>query len=194
MSRAAAAACSAEAFEKRYRLAGDPWQFASSEYERGRYRTIMAALTRRSYARAYEPGCSIGVLTAELARICTHVTATDIAPSAVARARERCAHLNNVEIHCADLAGPLEGGPVDLIVLSEIGYYFSSAALVRIATDLAQRLSQGGELIAAHWLGSSPDHVLHGDTVHDLLLAKLPLRWVKGERHSGFRVDSWVRP
>jgi protein-L-isoaspartate O-methyltransferase len=187
-------AVSREAFERRYRLSADPWNFATSEYERTRYQTILAALIRRRYASAFEPGCSIGVLTAELAGLCDRVTATDIAPSAVARARQHCAHLRHVDIRCADLATHPESGPFDLIVVSEIGYYFSQYDLIRIGAALAQSLSRGGELIAAHWLGNSPDHVLHGDQVHHLLRANLPLEWVKGDRADGVRVDSWLRP
>jgi SAM-dependent methyltransferase len=90
MSWPARTACSPEAFETMYRQSRDPWNFATSEYERGRYRAILDALLRGSYRRAFEPGCSIGELTARLACRCDRIVATDVAPSAVALARERC--------------------------------------------------------------------------------------------------------
>jgi len=148
---------------------------------------------RRRYKAAYEPGCSSGELTAQLARLCAQVTATDAAPSAVARARQRCAHLQNVDIHCAEVAAHLREARFDLIVLSECGYYFSPPELTRIAKLLSDSLAQGGELVAVHWLGSGQGHLLHGDAVHSLLLGNLSLQWVKGDRRSGFRIDSWMR-
>jgi SAM-dependent methyltransferase len=151
----------------------------------------MGALSRKSYASAFEPGCSTGELTAQLARVCEQVRATDISQAAVQRARARCAHLKNVEIQCADISAQLPTEPVDLIVFSEFGYYFPAPRLVSIACSLAGRLIAGGEFLAVHGLTRSTDHVLHGDAVHCQLLANLPLRWVKGERHEGFRIDTW---
>ena len=187
------AVCSASAFEQRYRSHPDPWNFATSEYERGRYRAILNALPRSTYQRAFEPGCSVGELTAQLAAICGEVLATDIAPSAVARARQRCAARGNTHIECADLAAAVPAGPFDLIVFSEIGYYFAVPELVRIGRALAGHLSEGGDFVAVHWLGSSDDHPLHGNDVHAQLLANLPLHWRHGEQHAGFRVDVWRR-
>jgi hypothetical protein len=39
-------ACSAQAFERRDPENPDPWDFASSDYERSRYRSILDALPR----------------------------------------------------------------------------------------------------------------------------------------------------
>jgi cyclopropane fatty-acyl-phospholipid synthase-like methyltransferase len=184
----------AEDFERRYRRDPDPWNFAASPYERQRYLATLAALLRPRYRHAFEPGCSVGELTLQLAARCDRVCATDIAPTAVARARARCAHLGHVEVQCADITAGLPQGAFDLIVFSELGYYFETTDLARIAFALTGSLLADGELIAVHWLGASPDHVLHGDTVHDVLRAQLPLTWVRGERHPGFRIDTWHRP
>jgi SAM-dependent methyltransferase len=154
----------------------------------------MAALTRGWYERAFEPACSVGELTVQLARRCGQVMATDLAPSAVGRARRRCHEYANVEVSQADLANGSPPGPFDLIVFSECGYYFDAASLRVIARDLEGKLQRGGEFLAVHWLGDSADHVLHGDTVHELLYAELSLQWIQGARHPGFRIDTWKRP
>jgi SAM-dependent methyltransferase len=182
---------SQDAFEARYQKHDDPWHFASSTYELRRYQTTLSALTRDSYHTVYEPGCSVGVLTERLARLSRHVIATDFAPSAVAQARARCADLPNVDILCASVARYVPEAPLDLVVFSEIGYYFDPAELARIGNALAERLNHDGEFLAVHWLGHSPHHVMHGDTVHETLREVLPLEWLKGERYSQFRIDSW---
>jgi SAM-dependent methyltransferase len=183
------------AFEAKYRQFGDPWDFTGSRYERDRYELTLRSLMRTQYRRAFEPACSIGVLTAALAERCDEVQAMDIAPSAVAMARQRCANFPRVKISCADLAAQCPEGSFDLIVFSELGYYFEEARLTRIAESLSAALEPGGELIAVHWLGTSEEHLLHGDQVHAILkdaLAK-PCAWIKGARHPGFRLDTWRR-
>ncbi len=70
---------SAEFFEAKYRAAadGDPWKFATRDYELRRYDAVMRALGGRRYARGFEPGCSVGVLTERLATVCDEVDACD---------------------------------------------------------------------------------------------------------------------
>jgi protein-L-isoaspartate O-methyltransferase len=186
-------AVSQAAFEAKYLRSADPWEFAVSPYEQRRYATTLRSLTRSYYARAFEPGCSVGVLTAALAERCGELVACDIAPTAVHLARERCERFPNVRIDQGDLANAIPQGPFDLIVFSEIGYYFEPAALAEIVRALAARMGQGGEFVAVHWRGRSEDHVLHGDEVHAILKESLKGRctWLKGERHSEFRLDVW---
>ncbi len=193
MNRGAAAACLPEAFEERYRADPDPWRFASAEYERERYRITLSALTRDRYGSAFEPGCSIGELTALLAPRCDRLLATDVSQTAVQRARQRCSEFGNVRIRCGDLRTPELETPLDLVVLSEMAYYFDAQKLETIAQGLAGALQENGTLLAAHWLGESPDHVLHGDEVHEILIRTLRLRHIKTERHPGFRLDMWIR-
>jgi SAM-dependent methyltransferase len=182
---------SQDVFEARYSQNDDPWDFATSAYELGRYQTTLSALSRTNYGTVYEPGCSVGVLTSALARMAAHVIAIDFAPSAVLRARTRCAASSNVEIHCASVATYVPDPPLDLVVFSELGYYFDPPELARIGRVLSRKLNTHGEFLAVHWLGHSPDHVMHGDQVHETLRRTLPLVWMKGERYPLFRIDSW---
>jgi SAM-dependent methyltransferase len=178
-------------FEARYSQKNDPWEFATSAYELGRYQTTLSALSRTRYGTVYEPGCSIGVLTCALARMAARVIAIDFAPSAVLRARARCSGSPNVEVHCASVATYVPEPPLDLIVFSELGYYFDAPELTRIGRVLSGNLSPRGEFLAVHWLGHSPDHVAHGNQVHETLRRNLPLDWIKGERYPLFRIDCW---
>ena len=184
---------SREFFEAMYRRDADPWDFASSEYEQGRYRAILAALDGHRYARAFEPGCSIGVLTEGLAGLCDRVDAMDLSPSAIEQAKRRCHDLKNVHLTSGSLAEAMPEGEFDLMVLSEIGYYFEELRLQEIAERLVDRLQPGGHLLAAHWLGESADHVLSGDQVHEVLGRVAGLSRVRSEQHEGFRLEVWER-
>jgi SAM-dependent methyltransferase len=180
-------------FEARYQASSDPWRFASSPYELNRYQATLNALSRSNYRRAFEPGCSVGVLTAALARRVEHLIACDIAETAVACAKERCRGLRHVQIFQRDATRGPPDGTFDLMVFSELGYYFSATRLNALARTMAGHLQPDGEFVAVHWLGSSPDHVLHGDVVHEVLAENLPCKWIGGCRHAGFRIDSWRR-
>jgi SAM-dependent methyltransferase len=180
-------------FETKYRQQVDPWDFASSHYELRRYDTIVAALNTRPYRRVFEPGCSLGVLTEKLAAFCDAVEAIDFSQTAVAQARQRCAHLPKVEISCGSLPARLPVLGFDLLVLSEIGYYFSPEEWTRISSSLVLGMEPGTTLLAAHWLGASPDHRMHGDQVHAILRADPRLKLEHEERHEGFRLDRWTR-
>jgi SAM-dependent methyltransferase len=188
---------SAEAFENRYREDPDPWNYQASPYERGKYQVTLESLSRPRYVNAFEPACSVGELTAMLAGRCSRLLATDVSQTAVQQARRRCAGLNNVRIACRDLRAdfndPGEGQPFDLIVFSEVGYYFDIESLATLARRLADALCTNGELIAVHWRGHSGDHLLHGDEVHRCLLHTLPLQHRLGDHHPGYRLDSWLK-
>ncbi|SEB71778.1 SAM-dependent methyltransferase [Terriglobus roseus] len=184
---------SSEFFEAKYRGGTDPWNFAANAYEQARYRTILRALSPGRYQHAWEPGCSVGVLTEQLAGICEQVDACDFAQSAVEQARVRCAGLPGVSVYCASLTEDAPIAMFDLVVLSEIGYYFTAEEWHDQVARIAHALQPGATLLAAHWLGHSPDHIQGGDAVHAELLACPRLLLDHSERHeqadSGFRLD-----
>jgi protein-L-isoaspartate O-methyltransferase len=162
-----------------------------SSYERDRNQAAIESLGSTAYESGFEPGCALGELTAQLARICDRLLATDVAASAVQLARRRCAAFKNVAIQCTDVSAYQPPGPFDLIVFNEIGCSYRPAELIRISIALAATLASGGELMAVH--GLDRHHALHGDAVHSLLGRHLPLEWAAGMRHGGFRIDHWVR-
>jgi SAM-dependent methyltransferase len=159
-------------FERAYSEDGDPWSFATSPYEQQKYETTVAHLNPRQYRRCFEPACSIGVLTERLADWAVRVVACDSSPSAIARARQRLGGTSNVELLVANLPEQWPSGTFDLIVFSELGYYWDEAGLDTVLDRLATSLSPGADLLAVHWLGRSADHLLHGSDVHRIMRQK----------------------
>ena len=184
---------SPEFFEAMYRSDPDPWNFSGSRYELDRYDTILKALASRRYHSAFEPGCSIGVLTEKLAGICDRLLSIDFSTTAVEQARARCAGKPHVEIRCASVFDTLPDPGLDLLVLSEIGYYFSPAEWAGLLDTLVDRVRPGGNVLAAHWLGHSRDHTSLGDEVHRVVRAHPQLRLEHEEHPEGFRLDRLVR-
>ena len=186
-------ASSAAFFEAKYQEKLDPWNFSCNPYELQRYDAIINAIAHRRYGRVFEPGCSIGVLTERLAANCDELYAIDFSPSAIARARARCAHLPQVEVRCAALPEGTPAKDFDLLVLSEIGYYFAAQDWQRISIALIDPLAQGATILAAHWLGYSRDHRISGDKVHEILLSHPKVRGDHSEYGPKMRLDRLVR-
>jgi SAM-dependent methyltransferase len=182
-----------EPFESRYRADPDPWRFATSDYEQRRYDLAIAALPRPRYRRAFEPGCAIGELTRRLAERCDEVVAIDASPTVVAEARHRCAGHANVAVRVGELPDDWPQGRFDLVVLSEIGYYFTIPALTSLRDRAVAALEPNGTLLAVHWRGHSPDHLLHGDEVHRCFAAAKALRPVGRYEEAAFVLDVWTR-
>jgi SAM-dependent methyltransferase len=184
---------SKEFFEEKYRASRDPWNFSSSSYELNRYDEIMRLLDDRIFNHAFEPGCSIGVLTERLAGSCRQLLAMDISPTAVAMARQRCQEYSNVSIVEGALPDDLPRNTFDLIIFSEIGYYFEQGVLTGLRDSLVKCLANQGLLVGLHWLGTSTDHLLTGDEVHDVLRSTNSLRMTASRRYDGFLLESWER-
>jgi len=184
---------SAEFFEAMYRERSDPWQFATDPQELARYGAILRALEGQRYRRGFEPGCSVGVLTEKLAGVCDAVEAVELSPTAAAAAQRRCARYGHVTVRCGPVEEQVLPHGTDLLVLSEIGYYFSPERWRGVAGALVEALMPGATVVASHWLGTSADHAMHGDEVHAILRAEPRLRLRHGERHATFRLDQWER-
>jgi len=146
-----------EYFERLYTRDPDPWCFATSDYEHGKYAATLAALPHPHYARAFEVGCSIGVLTRQLAARCTEVLAVDVAGAALRQAETRCADLPGVTFANMVIPGQWPAGTFDLMIYSEVIYYFSPEGRRDAAGRSVQSLRPGGAIMLVNWHGPIDD-------------------------------------
>lgn len=130
----------------------DPWGFATSDYERDKFAATLAALPRERYRSAFEVGCSIGVLTQRLAPRCDRLLSIDAAAAPVEAARQRNAAAPQVEIRRARVPEQWPEERFDLILLSEVLYYFGTEDLAEIARLTVASLDSGGTVALVHWL------------------------------------------
>ena len=110
-----------EAWDKIFALP-DPWS-CDSEYEAVKYEQTLALLPEGVFANALEIGCAEGHFTLRLAPRVGSLTAVDISPRALTRAKERCSRLKNVAFQRLDLNTSVVAGLFDLVVCSELLYY-----------------------------------------------------------------------
>ncbi|UFS60442.1 bifunctional PIG-L family deacetylase/class I SAM-dependent methyltransferase [Subtercola endophyticus] len=166
-----AVAMPAEYFDATYARSPDPWGFTDRWYEERKRAATLAALPRQRYSRGFEVGCSIGVLTEQLAPRVAALLSVDIAPAAVEKARERLAAAPNVTFRVANAATSPIDGPYDLIVFSEVGYYFTESTLDAVLDRFGTALSSDGHFIACHWRHPVSDYLQTGDEVHARIAA-----------------------
>ena len=149
-------------FETLYAQKPDPWNFSTSPYEKRKYAATLDVLSRPTYSRALEVGCSIGVFTRLLAGRCDTLLSVDTSARALDQARRDCADLAHVTFRLASLPEEFPDGTFDLIVLSEVLYYFSRTDLARVAAQCEGALTSDGEIVLCHWLGET-NYPLGGD-------------------------------
>jgi SAM-dependent methyltransferase len=154
----------APAFDGMYDDGDDPWGFTGSFYERRKRALPAAVLGRERYRVVVEIGCATGVLTRALAERAEHVVAVD--PSAAAlevAARDAPAH---VRWELGRAPGAVPEGPVDLVVLSEVGYFLTPVELLETLARVRAALAPGGEVVLVHWRHPTEGVPLDGPAVH----------------------------
>lgn len=180
-------------FEELYGRDPDPWGFERWDYERDKYAATLAALPRERYGSALEVGCSIGVLTLALSARCDRLLSLDAAEAPLAAARARLDGRPGVTLRRARVPEewPAEAADgFDLIVLSEVLYYFSRDDLADVAARAVASLRPGGDAVLVHWLPEAP-YPLGGDEAVEGFLdaAGAALRPVLARREPLYRLD-----
>lgn len=178
-------------FEAIYARSPDPWGFRSRWYEARKQALVAACLQSERYSRVFEPGCSVGVMTASLAARADHVTAMDIAPRALDLAQATVPA--NVSLIEGQVPDDWPDGRFDLIVISELAYYLEPGECGHLA-ELASRAA--GELVVVHWRHPVADYPLRGDAVHEIFAdaaATEGLHQLLAHAEPDFRIDTWTR-
>ena len=178
-----------EYFEQVYAANDDPWHFNTSAYERKKYADTLDHLPRARYANGLEIGCSIGVLTAQLAPHCEHLLSVDVSERALAQARARCVGLPQVQLQCLQIPAQMPAGSFDLVLVSEVGYYWDRPDLDRTMTLLAAQQKSGGHLMLVHWTPPVHDYPLTGDEVHEAWMARAEWRVLHDAPRESYRLS-----
>jgi SAM-dependent methyltransferase len=181
-------------FEALYRADPDPWRFRTSPYEARKYAHTLDTVGEGPMERALEVGCSIGVLTRALAPRCRRLVATELSRTALDEARIQCADHSNIDFVLATKVTDGFEGAFDLMLLSEVVYYWDDRDMAAVARAIADHLVSGGRLILVHWLGET-DYPRSADNAVDTLRQALhgSLAVVTGTRTGHYRLDMWQR-
>jgi SAM-dependent methyltransferase len=158
---------------------GDYWQLERCELNQASFARQRALLEDRRYQRALELGCGAGLFTTQLAEISDHVTALDVAPSAIEQARARGLDPKAVDFRIANIMDfdYHAEEPWDLIVMSETIYYlgwlYPMYQVCWLGSALFGATTEGGRLLMADTYGARKDYIHLPwliDTYRDLFL------------------------
>ncbi len=177
-------------FERLYESDPDPWKFATSEYERTKYAATMAALPPGRFSRCFEVGCSIGVLTHQLAQRCDSLLGVDVAENALEQARERLQDMPWARFERMAVPTEWPEGSFDLVLFSEVLYYLGADGLEEAARRTVASLAHGGTIVLVNWHGNT-DGAFTGDDAADRFIRAVSpkLRVITHERAEKYRLD-----
>ncbi|MHA7276988.1 PIG-L family deacetylase [Arthrobacter sp. Hz1] len=181
-------------FERLHAAADDPWGLQDRFYERRKRSVALALLPRERFAATLELGCSIGVLSAELAARSDSLLALDISPTAVAATQHRLAGYPAATAQAASVPRDWPAGEFDLIVLSEVGYFLTRPQLLDVVARAVASLTPDGVVLLCHWRHPVDGWELDGDTVHEIFRRSSPLALLAEQCEEDFRIDLLVHP
>ncbi|MEO7980021.1 MAG: SAM-dependent methyltransferase [Sporichthyaceae bacterium] len=179
----------ADYFARMYAVSEDPWGFRSRWYEERKRAVTLAVLDRPRYRAAFEPGCSVGVLTTALADRCERLLATDVDPTAVAATQAAVADRPHVTVEQRSVPADWPAGEFDLVVVSELGYYLDAPELGDLVDRTLGALAPGGSLLLCHWRHPVDDYPLPGDAVHERFRAEPALVAAVRHEEADFLLD-----
>lgn len=130
------------------------------------------------------------MLTSQLARRCDRLLAVDSVAAALSQARTRCRGYPGLRFELMEVPKQLPDGPFDLLVLSEVVYYWSVVDLERMAAFAMQAVEAGGDIVLVHWTGET-DYPLTGDEAAQLFIDATAscTRIVHQHRAELYRID-----
>jgi len=175
-------------FEALYAENPDPWDFESSQYEAEKYNATIAMLGGRRFANGLEIGCSIGVLTAQLAAHCDMLLAVDIVDSALAQAKTRCAGLGHVRFQKIQVPRDWLHERFDLIVLSEVLYFLDPADIGKLAALVRGSLAADGVALLVNYT-EAIDEPCSGDDAAKIFINAGGFARIGGMARERYRID-----
>ena len=154
-------------FEALHARSADPWHVRTRWYEERKRHATLAALPRPRYRSTLEIGCSIGALSEPLAGRSDQMLAIDLSERAVASARRAVG--SAAEVRVQDAVSDFPEGTYDLVVLSEVAYYWDEHEIREMCARISAVLNDDGVVVACHWRHTASDFRTPGDRVHEIL-------------------------
>ncbi len=182
-------------FDDLYSENNDPWNFETSPYEQRKYRNTLNAIPERKFKNALEIGCANGVFTALFAPQCEKLLALDLNPTALESAKKRCSHFSQCQFLQWDIVNGVPGNNFDIIILSEVGYYFQKEKLQVVFKNINDELVPGGIFVMVHWTAYVRHYPLTGLQVHEFFAEDFSefFSLIKTQRHELYELLVWEK-
>lgn len=148
--------------ERLFKRKPDPYGYFTHPHELKKQDTVFSLLKNPSPNSAMEIGCAEGAFTHKLAACCWHVTAVDVSPTALSRAKERLKSFSNITFVEGNIRILPFKEQFDAIIISEVLYYINRAHKLTqefydCMAKIAGLLAPGGRLILVHGFGNEDE-------------------------------------
>lgn len=180
-------------FDDLYSGSADPWGFRDRWYEARKREITLASLPHRRYGRAFEAGCSIGLVTEALAGRCDRLLAVDASEVVVEQAARHVSAHPQVRVERRMLPAEWPDEEFDLVVVSEVGYYLDADDLEVFVDRAIGSLAPGGVLLACHWRHPVTDYPQSGDAVHRAVRRRPDLARAVFHEETDFLLEVFTR-
>jgi hypothetical protein len=181
-------------FDRMYAATADPWDFTGRWYEARKRAITLASLPRARFRRTFEPGCSIGLLSEELAARSDSLLASDVTLLAVEATRQRLARRRGAQVEQLRVPDQWPKGEFDLVVVSEIAYYCNESAAAQIGEAAQRSLTADGVLVLCHWLHPVDDYPLTGAAAQRIVREASGLEPLVRHQEPDFLLEVMTRP
>ena len=165
-------------FDAKFAGHADPWATFTDADEALKRRAILFAMGPGPWGRVLEVAAGNGSNSAVIAPRALRLDATEATVSGTALvARAIRARGGRARALRLTVPGRLPRRRYDIIVVAELLYYLSPAAMNRTARDIAAALRPGGMLVLAHHRIDFPDFAQHAAFIQHRFLAATGRRW-----------------
>jgi hypothetical protein len=185
-----------------YARDADPWKFASSDYARHKYGATLNALPigslcTRARSGVFDRRFHEHARATMWESCCDRPRRTRVGsasssppPSPAKEAGLRCASHRNIAFATMQAPGEWPAGRFDLIVLSEVLYFFGRTLIGQLAERVEGSLRNPSHVLLVHWLGET-DYPLSGDDAVTEFVARTGsfLRIICQQRTAEYRLD-----
>jgi trans-aconitate methyltransferase len=155
-------------FDEIFRDNPDPWGYTTRFYEITKFRATIQALPKVQFKNAFEIACAIGVITEKLAPKCDRLLSVDCSELGLVEARKRCSHLPQVRFEQMQIPQQFPTEKFDLILFSEVGFFFTMPDLLETKQKIIDALLPGGYLLMVHFRSKAGHYFIQdGETVHN---------------------------
>ena len=117
----------------------------------------------------------------------------DLAAAAVKATAARTPDLGQVRVEQRDIPRQWPSGRFNLIVLSEVLYYFGDHDLAQVLDHAVASLEPDGTLLAVHWRRPVAEYPRTGDDVHRVLAARTGLARLASHVEPDFLAEVYIR-
>lgn len=179
-------------FQKLYETSVDPFHNWRNDYEDSKRAQALKLLQKPFYRTAFEPGCGNGALSRDLSTRSGQLTSVDWSADALRAASLHCAGIPNIDFYEMDFPAILPHKTFDLMMVSELLYYFSDMRLKKFFASIPEIVKPGGEVMLIHWRGASDDYPSVGDAVHDEFHKLQTVRHLQVFEHPQYLISSGI--